>query len=142
VDYDENITKTYPYQFLLKSCRNRGRKTIIRGFVVWLFLLTNIQAAIRIYDYWLWKTTGKGDRIVDAIETYKKLNGTYPDRLDQLVPDFLPEKPVTEFPFATTRFVYHLQEEGFSLEFFAGETMKSACSAGPRRSITRCPPAR
>jgi len=35
----------------------------------------------------------RADRIVAAVDAYKAARGSYPDRLDQLVPEFIPEIP-------------------------------------------------
>ncbi len=47
------------------------------------------------------------ERIADALESYRKQKGHYPETLDQLVPDFLPEVPRDRFlprrPYAYSR---------------------------------------
>jgi hypothetical protein len=65
-----------------------------------------------------------GERIVAAFEKYKAANGRYPERLDVLVPSFLPQVPK---PAVDTNFVYAISPDE-KTAFFAYQN--------PRETVT------
>ena len=92
-----------------------------------------IACAVLIVLYLAWRAMpylfeddnrAPGDRIVAAFEKYKAANGRYPERLDALVPAFLPQIPK---PVIDTNFVYAASEDG-KAAWFAYQN--------PRESLT------
>ena len=92
-----------------------------------------VACAVLIVLYLAWRAVpyvfadenrGPGERIVAAFEKYKAANGRYPERLDALVPAFLPQIPT---PVIDTNFVYAASEDG-SAAWFAYQN--------PRETLT------
>jgi hypothetical protein len=55
----------------------------------------------------------RAERIIAAVENYKATTGKYPDRLDQLAPQFIAEIPAkARISFADIGFRYHAGNEG------------------------------
>ncbi len=55
----------------------------------------------------------RAEKIIAAVESYKVANGKYPDRLDQLAPQFIAEIPAkARISFADIGFRYHAGNEG------------------------------
>ena len=69
--------------------------------------------------------------IINALEQYKSEKGTYPDSLDELVPDYLTSIPteVNDNPLA-----YKKNSDSFSLSFYYLDPGMNACTYTPENA--------
>jgi len=71
----------------------------------------------------------RGTLLVVALELYRLRQGAYPESLDALVPDYLPEMPLD--PFAGKAFRYRRTDDNFRL-YSVGQNMKDDGGVEPK----------
>jgi hypothetical protein len=110
-------------------------KFLIGAFLFILFLLALLFVGQIINNNRfnnLSKNEEKAQVIIDAIYRYKQTNGTFPQSLDNLRPDFLKEIPTTvtgdSFSYST--------EDGFRIEFSV--TLHHGCSYTDKYKSWEC----
>ena len=120
------------------------RRNLIIVLLIILILCTLLTSAFcALTGYFLWTNLigpppGEGPKaeagykacapIIDALESYKAEHNSYPETLDALVPDFLPDLSVT-----TEDFVFDYRIKGASYEIvfrYAGPGM-NICTYTP-----------
>ena len=78
-----------PRSLLAKKFAACRKERLIR-FAVYLAAVAVVLSLIPINRH---VAEERAERIIAAVETYKAANGKYPDRLDELVPQFIAEVP-------------------------------------------------
>ncbi len=98
-----------PRSFLAKKYAACRKERMIR-FAIYLSAVVVILGLIPINKQ---IAEERAERIIAAVENYKAANGKYPDRLDQLAPQFIAEIPTkARISFADIGFRYHAGSEG------------------------------
>lgn len=96
------------------------------GFFAILFLLLALEFAVAdaIIKRQVEASEIRGNRIVTALKEYKLKKNTYPDSLEELIPEFIESIPLAERGISKIRFKYSKveksqwqEEEGYQLYF-------------------------
>lgn len=90
-------------------------------------------AAMAIYFY-VSHDRSQGDMLVSKLEEYKRQHGAYPERLDALVPELLPEIP----KLGLIGFMYARQEGANSYSLMYRPSTVGPCSYTPERGKWSC----
>jgi hypothetical protein len=59
-----------------------------------------------------WTAEKRADQVIAACRSYKAKNGKFPDRLQDLVPDFLPSIPPAKYTLTSGDFQYFTETDG------------------------------
>ncbi len=97
-----------PRSLLAKKFATCRKERLIR-FAIYLLAVGVVLGLIPINKQ---IARERAERIIAAVENYKTANGKYPDRLDQLAPQFIAEIPAkARISFGDTGFRYHVGRE-------------------------------
>ena len=88
-------------------------------FFAWLLLLLFVGfISGEALDAFLERGNARaGDQLVEAIEKFQAAHRHYPEKLDDLAPEFIDAIPFLKKGFENTRFSYRSREDGFTLGY-------------------------
>lgn len=103
-----------PRSLIAKKYSSCRKERLIR-LAIYLSAVAMVLG-LRIFNTSLAK--GRAEQIITAAENYKVANGKYPDRLDQLVPQFIPEVPAkAKLTLLDNGFRYLVQPDSHTLMY-------------------------
>ena len=74
----------------------KHRKNILLSCILLWFVTLSLGASFRLFSgYYAKQTYTSGEKLIDALEQYKRDNGVYPANLSVLIPQYLAEIPKT-----------------------------------------------
>lgn len=99
----------------------------------WMGSLSRIQALVqRIAEA---QTRYYGTLLCIALERYQRVHRRYPESLDTLVPNLIPEIPVD--PLCGKPFVYRVEDDGYLLYSVGSDGIDHGGSSKPQASLAR-----
>lgn len=94
------------------------------ALIVVIVSLTTLSLMNRTNDFLEQKTIKEGNRIISALDQYRKTNQTFPDSLKQLRPDYFKEIPTVANSLFNRNFYYQkISESNYSIRFSASGFM-------------------
>lgn len=81
---------------------------------IYLAMAALVIATIRIDLHFARRNA---DSVAAALRQYQAAHGAYPDKLEALVPDFLPAVPDARFSLTQNRFYYHATPDSHDLSY-------------------------
>jgi len=101
----------------------------------WMGSISRIQALVyRIAEA---QARYHGTMMCIALERYQRAQGRYPESLDALVPDLMPEIPAD--PLCGKPFVYRVEEDGYLLYSLGSDGIDHGGNSKPQASLARRP---
>ncbi|MCK5237581.1 MAG: hypothetical protein KAR06_11455 [Deltaproteobacteria bacterium] len=108
---------------LIVQSIKKNKKVVKVAGVLLIFLVIEVVSISVIKNVEHEKNVETGNVIVTAIERYKKDNGAYPDKLDELRPEYLGSIPKAKFFMFGKRdihYYYRKGEQAYRLSFEEG----------------------
>jgi hypothetical protein len=100
---------------LIRGQRPLARSRAARG-ALYLFLGAATFGTLRFHAY---TARVNADRVIQACRSYERANGKLPERLENLVPAFLPAVPRAKYVYSYGEFTYLSSAEGHTLLYVA-----------------------
>jgi hypothetical protein len=94
------------YQALKKSLSAPQIKGLVR-VGVYVVLIVAISALFMVNQK---VARSRGETLIAACESYKQVYGNYPDKLEELVPEFVDEMPLSRYSLGFNKFRYRSLE--------------------------------
>jgi hypothetical protein len=90
-----------------------------RHFYAWFFLLSiaGYLSGGLLEGYCARGNSTTADQLVAGIEAFREQRSRYPEKLDELVPEFMDAIPKAKLGFQTTRFFYSNRCDAFTLGY-------------------------
>lgn len=115
---------------LMAAVRMRGKLAVAGAHLVAAAIYGAAAATVQLSSA---NVRNDADLIISKLEEYKKQHGSYPDRLDALVPALLPAIPKP----GPTGFLYGKSEDSYNLHH---RSVAKNCSYGPNKPEPVCSP--
>ena len=96
----------------------RWNKALIRKSVI-VFLLFALEVTTVGFNSYheIFRSKEDAKEIISALESYKSMQGNYPEELNQLPPSFIDEVPKTHMGFKGGKFWYIMKSDEYLLGF-------------------------